>query len=45
MSAKQWRVHRSKTSCQTLKHFDKVFARGGNNIVEVFESLKTSFER
>jgi hypothetical protein len=34
-------VHCSKT-CQTLKHFDNVFATAGNNIVEVFESL-TSF--
>jgi precorrin-6B methylase 2 len=34
-------VHLSKTSCQTLKHFDNVFATGGNNIVEVFESLTT----
>jgi hypothetical protein len=25
-----------------LRHFDNVFATGGNNIVEVFESL-TSF--
>ena len=42
--AKQRRVHRSKT-CQTLKvkHFDNVFATGENNIVEVFESLTTSF--
>jgi hypothetical protein len=32
-------VHRSKPSCQTLKHFENVFATGGNNIVEVFESL------
>ena len=31
-------VHRSKTCCQTLKHFDNVFATGGNNIVEVFDS-------
>jgi hypothetical protein len=37
---KQWCVHRSKTCCQTLKHFDNVFATGGNNIGEVFESLK-----
>ena len=29
--------------CQTPKHFDNVFATGGNNIVEVFESLITSF--
>ena len=42
MSAKQWCVHRSKT-CQTLKPFDNVFATGGTNIVEVFESLTTSF--
>jgi hypothetical protein len=41
MSAKQWCVHRSKTCCQTLKHFDNAFATGGNNIVEVFESLQT----
>jgi len=27
----------------TLKHFDNVFATGGNNIVEVSESLTTSF--
>ena len=39
MSAKQQCVHRSKTCCQTLKHFDNVFATGRNNIVEVFESL------
>ena len=26
-----------------LKHFDNVFAKGGNNIVEVFKSLTTSF--
>ena len=32
-----------KTCCSTLKHFDNVFATGGNNIVEVFESLTTSF--
>ena len=32
----------SKTCFQTLKHFDNVFAAGGHNIVEVFESL-TSF--
>ena len=36
-------IMRSKTCCQTLKHFDNVFATGGNNIVEVFESLTTSF--
>jgi hypothetical protein len=35
-------IMRSKT-CQTLKHFDNVFATGGNYIVEVFESLTTSF--
>jgi hypothetical protein len=28
-----------KTCCQTLKHFDNVFATGGKNIVEVFESV------
>jgi hypothetical protein len=39
MSAKQRCVHRSKTCCQTLKHFDNVFATGRNKIVEVFESL------
>jgi hypothetical protein len=27
----------------SLKHFDNVFATGGNNIVEVFESLTASF--
>ena len=42
MSAKQRCVHHSKTCCQTLKHFDNVFATGGNNIAEVFESLTTS---
>jgi hypothetical protein len=36
MSDKQGCVHRSKTYCQTLKHFDNVFATVGNNIVEVF---------
>jgi hypothetical protein len=43
MSAEQRCVHRSKTCCQTLTHFDNVFATGGNNTVEVFESLTTSF--
>ena len=42
MPAKQRGVHRS-TTCQTLKHFDNVFATGGNNIVEVFDSLTTIF--
>ena len=40
MSAKQRCV---KNLCQTLKHFENVFATGGNNIVKVFESLTTSF--
>ena len=31
MSAKQRCVHRSKPCCQTLKHFDNVFATGGKN--------------
>jgi hypothetical protein len=35
-------VHRLKT-CQTLKHFDNFFTTRRNNIVEVFESLTTSF--
>ena len=34
--------HVGPICCQTLKHFDNVFATGGNNIVEVFENL-TSF--
>ena len=34
-AAKQRCVHHSKACCQTLKHFDNVFATGGNNIVEV----------
>ena len=29
--------------CPTLKHFDNVFSAGGNNIVEVFNSLTTSY--
>ena len=29
----------------TKKNFDNVFTTGGNNIVEVFESLTISFER
>ena len=33
MSTKQRCVHRSKTCSQTLKHFENVFATGGNNIV------------
>jgi len=33
MSAKQRRVHHSKTCCQVLKHFDNVFATGGNKTV------------
>ena len=37
------RLHMFHCICQTLKHFDNVFATGGNNIVEVFESLLTSF--
>jgi precorrin-6B methylase 2 len=28
-----------KLVVKTLKHFDNVFVTGGNNIVEVFESL------
>ena len=43
INTKQRCVHRSKSCYQTLKHFDNVFATGGNNIVEVFESLTTSF--
>jgi len=43
MSAKQRCVHHSKTCCLTLKHFDKVFATGGNNFVEVLESLTKCF--
>jgi len=43
MSAKQWCVHRSKTCCQTLKHFDNVISTCCENVVEVFESLTTSF--
>jgi hypothetical protein len=43
MSAKQRCVHRSTTCCQTLKHFDNVFATGENNVAEVFESLTTTF--
>ena len=43
MSAKQRCVHRLKTCCKTLKRFDNVFATGGNIIVEVCESLTTSF--
>ena len=43
MSAKQRYVHRSKTCCQTLKHFDNVFATDGNNIVEVFESINVNY--
>ena len=41
--AKQRCVHRSKTCCQTLKHYHNIFASGGNNTVEVFQSLTTSF--
>jgi hypothetical protein len=32
ITTKQWCVHRSKTCCQTLKHFDNVFATGENNV-------------
>jgi hypothetical protein len=32
-----------KTCCQTLKYFDNIFTTSGKNIVEVFESLTTSF--
>jgi hypothetical protein len=35
-------VHRSKT-CQTIKHFDDVISTCCENVVEVFESLTTSF--
>jgi hypothetical protein len=35
---KQQCVRHSNTCCQTLKHFDNVFATGGNNIVDVFGS-------
>ena len=40
---KQRCVHRSKTCCQTVKHFDNVFATGRNNIVEVLESLNDGY--
>ena len=43
MSTKQMCVYRSKTCCRTLKHFDNVFATDGNNIVEVFESIKVNY--
>jgi len=36
MSAKQWCIHCSKT-CQTLKHFDNVFATGGNNMASNYD--------
>ena len=32
-------VHRSKTCCQTLKHFNNVISTCCENVVEVFESL------
>jgi hypothetical protein len=32
-----------KTCCQTLKHFDNVISTSSENVVEVFESLTTSF--
>jgi hypothetical protein len=35
-------VHNSKT-CQTLKHFDNVISTCCENVVEVLESLTTSF--
>ena len=38
MSAKQWCVHRSKTCCQNLKHFNNVFLTGGNKN-KMFESF------
>jgi hypothetical protein len=38
MSAKQRCVHRSTTCRQTLKHFDNVFATGGNNICWEFHN-------
>jgi hypothetical protein len=41
--AKLTYFHRSKTCCQTLKHFDNLLATGRNNIVEVFESLTRNF--
>ena len=40
MSTKQRYVHRSKTCYQTLKHFDNVFATGGNNKVEAIISYQ-----
>jgi hypothetical protein len=40
---KQRCVHRSKTCCQTLKHFDNVIFTCCENVVEVFESLTTKF--
>ena len=36
-------VHLSQTCCQTLKHFDNVISTCCEIIVEVFESLTTSF--
>jgi hypothetical protein len=36
---------RNTALVNTKKNFDNVFTTGGNNIVEVFESLTISFER
>ena len=43
MFDKQWCVHRSGTCCRALERFDNVFATGGNNVGEVFESLTRIF--
>ena len=43
MSAKQRCVHRSKTCYQTLKHFNNVISTCCENVVEVLESLTTSY--
>ena len=40
MSTKQRCVHRSKTCCQTLNHFENVISICRENILEVFESLR-----
>jgi hypothetical protein len=42
-TAEQRCVHRSKTCCQTDKHFDNVIFICCENVVEVYLSLTTSF--
>jgi hypothetical protein len=45
MSTKQRCVHRSKVCCQTLKHYNNVFATGENNVGYLLVSSTNKTDR